>query len=279
MCFPTPLVNSIICDHLGYPFNTYETNSPFKRVNPRKLYFVGQLFDNWAPPRWTSNFNQPGMIINNGQLRSNRALNTEFSPNNPISDANWNALKSAIQNSPLYTACCNPITPFEPNEFLATLVNDNGIPAAGDVYQLLHNGSICFWTNDPNNEHLIERTNQISMPGINDYPSLSQLYRVNTQLIKSKTYIIGLKYKIMKQHDNKLQWHKECLYGLPQHAFETTLDGDKFSEISKSFRQTYTATSTNTLESHSISPFFQCPCQATSWGVGVRVTPCHPPTL
>ena len=61
----------------------------------------------------------------------------------------------------------------------------------------------------------------------------------------------------MKQHDNKLQWHKECLYGLPQHAFETTLDGDKFSEISKSFRQTYTATSTNTLESHSTSPFFQ----------------------
>ena len=229
--------NHLICDPLGYPFTTYEPNSPFKRINSRKLYFVGQLFNNWAPPAWNSDFNQPGITVNNGQLKSNIDLNNEFSPNNPISDLHWNALKLSVQNSPLFTACSSPITPFEPHEFLATLVNDDGTPAAGDVYQLLHNGSICFWERNPDNEFLIERTNQIDNPGVNDYPQLNQLYRTNTQLIDGKTYLIGLKYKIMKSHDSKLQWHKECFYGIPQSTFSTDLKGNKFNEISKSFRQ------------------------------------------
>ena len=258
-CSTLPIwYNPLVRDTLGFTFNTSKSDSPFKHINPRKLYFVGQLFTNWAPPNWNSHsFVQCGMTIVNGTLKSNHVLNAEFSPNRPISDNDWQVLKLAVQNSPLYTACMSPITPFMPHEFLSTLVNENGIPSVGDVYELKPSGKIRFWERDNNNIFLLKQTNQENFPNTNDYPSLNSLYRIHTHTKNNNQYVIGLIYKIMKSNDKLLPWNNECFHGILQNEYTSSLHGANFKEISKTFRHTYKTSSTNSIKPHTISPFFQ----------------------
>ena len=244
----------------GDTFNNVLVASPFCVIKLRKLYFVGQLFTNWNP----DSFLHHGGRVPQGRLKDNATLNREFSPVTPIPDCHWESLKDSVRRSTLFDPISRGVSPFVAGEFVSTLMNENGIDGAGDVYVVLPDARIQHYDRDDSNPHLLIPTQSINQPGLNEYPPLSDLFRIHTYDDRDKnTYAIGLKYKHMVGRSN-FSWKGECFFGILQSEYSSCHRGSTFSDINKNFRKSCKTVSANTIAPHEPDPSFQELCDAHS---------------
>ena len=144
-----------------------------------------------------------------------------------------------IPSAQLKTPCCSGTQPFRQGEFVCTInCNEKGVDQIHDVYRILSRGYIDFWERRDDNDDIIESTNQVGIPGYDDYPPLADLYRLHACPVNNSSAfrIISLQYKVVKPR-NQLSWPTESAHGILQSQYISHFEGRTFNQISKSYRQ------------------------------------------